>query len=283
MNSDKLNALIKNRAKGSNDVSLHLHQMFFFEHVLMRLEKSKYRNNIILKGGVLLSSIIGSDMRTTKDIDATLKSIPLNEESIRNIFEEILSIDIDDGFIFKIENIKDIRLEDEYGGYRINVYGEFDKLKTHFFIEVTTGDIITPREIKYKYNSIFEDKTINIMAYTIETIIAEKFESIISKNITTTRAKDFYDMYIIVNNHIDKVDKTTLVKAIKRTFKHRNTKFDIDYLNEMFEIIKDSFVLKELFDNYSKKLNYAKNVKYEDTINAIKQIIEILESELVGV
>lgn len=283
MNSDKLNALIKNRAKGSNDVSLHLHQMFFFEHVLMRLEKSKYRDNIILKGGVLLSSIIGSDMRTTKNIDATLKSIPLNEESIRNIFEEILSIDIDDGFIFKIENIKDIRLEDEYGGYRINVYGEFDKLKTHFFIEVTAGDIITPREIKYKYNSIFEDKVINIMAYTIETIIAEKFESIISKNITTTRAKDFYDMYIIVNNHIDKVDKTTLVKAIKRTFKHRNTNFDIEYLNEMFEIIKYSIVLKELFDNYSKKLNYAKDVKYEDTINAIKQIIEILEKGLVEV
>ena len=283
MNSDRLNALIKNRAKGSNDVSLHLHQMFFFEHVLMRLEKSKYRDNIILKGGVLLSSIIGSDMRTTKDIDATLKSIPLNEESIRNIFEEILSIDIEDGFIFKIENIKDIRLEDKYGGYRINVYGEFDKLKTHFFIEVTTGDIITPREIKYKYNSIFEDKTINIMAYTIETIIAEKFESIISENITTTRAKDFYDMYIIVNNHIDKVDKTILVKAIKRTFEHRNTNFDIGYLNEMFEIIKDSIVLKELFDNYSKKLNYAKNVKYEDTISAIKKIIEILESELVGV
>lgn len=283
MNSDKLNALIKNRAKESNDLSLHLHQMFFFEHVLMRLEKSKYKDNIILKGGVLLSSIIGSDMRTTKDIDATLKSIPLNEESIRNIFEEILSIDINDDFIFKIENIKDIRLEDEYGGYRINVYGEFDKLKTHFFIEVTTGDIITPREIKYKYNSIFEDKTIDIMAYTIETIIAEKFESIISKNITTTRAKDFYDMYVIVNNHIDKVDKNILIKAIKRTFKHRNTNFNIEYLNDMFVIIKNSIVLKESFDNYSTKLTYAKNVRFEDTIDAIKQIIDILESEFVGV
>ena len=283
MNSDKLNALIKNRAKESNDLSLHLHQMFFFEHVLMRLEKSKYKDNIILKGGVLLSSIIGSDMRTTKDIDATLKSIPLNEESIRNIFEEILSIDINDDFIFKIENIKDIRLEDEYGGYRINVYGEFDKLKTHFFIEVTTGDIITPREIKYKYNSIFEDKTIDIMAYTIETIIAEKFESIISKNITTTRAKDFYDMYVIVNNHIDKIDKNILIKAIKRTFKHRNTNFNIEYLNDMFVIIKNSIVLKELFDNYSTKLTYAKNVRFEDTIDAIKQIIDILESEFVGV
>lgn len=283
MNSDKLNALIKNRAKESNDLSLHLHQMFFFEHVLMRLEKSKYKDNIILKGGVLLSSIIGSDMRTTKDIDATLKSIPLNEESIRNIFEEILSIDINDDFIFKIENIKDIRLEDEYGGYRINVYGEFDKLKTHFFIEVTTGDIITPREIKYKYNSIFEDKTIDIMAYTIETIIAEKLESIISKNITTTRAKDFYDMYVIVNNHIDKVDKNILIKAIKRTFKHRNTNFNIEYLNDMFVIIKNSIVLKKLFDNYSTKLTYAKNVRFEDTIDAIKQIIDILELEFVGV
>ena len=196
MNSDKLNAFIKKRANGSNDISLHLHQMVFFEHVLMRLEKSKYRDNIILKGGVLLSSIIGSDMRTTKDIDATLKSISLNEKTIRNIFEEILSINMDDGFIFKIEDIKNIRLENKYGGYRINVYGEFDKLKTYFFIEVTTGDIITPREIKYKYNSIFEDRTINIMAYTIETIIAEKFESIISKSITTTRAKDFYDMVL---------------------------------------------------------------------------------------
>lgn len=280
MNSDKLNALIKKRAGGSNDISLHLHQMFFFEHVLMRLEKSDYKNNIILKGGVLLSSIIGSDMRTTKDIDATLKSIPLNEKSVKTIFEEILSMDIEDGFNFKIESIKNIRLESEYGGYRINVCGEFDKLKTYFFIEVTTGDIITPREIKYKYNSIFEDKIINIMAYTIETIIAEKFESIISKNITTTRAKDFYDIYVLMSNHIDIVNKDTLVKAVKKTFKHRNTDFNVKYLNDTFEIIKDSVVLKELFENYSKKLNYAKNIEYKDTITAIKQIIDILTCEL---
>ncbi len=280
MNSDKLNALIKKRAGGSNDISLHLHQMFFFEHVLMRLEKSNYKNNIILKGGVLLSSIIGSDMRTTKDIDATLKSIPLNEKSVKTIFEEILSMDIEDGFNFKIESIKNIRLESEYGGYRINVCGEFDKLKTYFFIEVTTGDIITPREIKYKYNSIFEDKIINIMAYTIETIIAEKFESIISKNITTTRAKDFYDIYVLMSNHIDIVNKDTLVKAVKKTFKHRNTDFNVKYLNDTFEIIKDSVVLKELFENYSKKLNYAKNIEYKDTITAIKQIIDILTCEL---
>lgn len=283
INSNKLNSIIKSRAKGNNVVSLHLHQMFFFEHVLMRLEKSKYRDNIILKGGVLLSSIIGSDMRTTKDIDTTLKSMPLNEKSIRNIFEDILSIDIDDGVKFNIENIKDIRLEDEYSGYRINVYGEFDNLKTHFFIEITTGDIITPREIMYKYNSIFENKKINIMAYTIETIIAEKFESIISKNITTTRAKDFYDIYIIINNHRNDINKKTLVKAIENTFKHRKTNYDVKYISDTFEIIKDSTSLKQVFNNYSKKLDYIKNIKFDDTIAAIQAIINIIENELVEV
>ena len=283
MNSDKLNALIKKRANGSNDISLHLHQMFFFEHVLMRLEKSKYRDNIILKGGVLLSSIIGSDMRTTKDIDATLKSIPLNVESIRNIFEEILSTDIEDGLIFKIESIKDIRLDDVYGGYRINVYGEFKKLKTHFFIEVTTGDIITPREIKYKYNSIFEDKKINIMAYTIETIIAEKFESIISKNITTTRAKDFYDLYMLMSKHKKDINNKNLVKAIGNTFNKRNTKFNIDNFKEIVEILEDSNVLKRVFNDYQSKLEYTKEVSFDDTINSINEIIDILEKELVEV
>ena len=183
---------------------------------------------------------------------------------------------------FWIESIKDIRLEDFYGSYRINVYGEFDKLKTYFFIEETIGDDIIPWEIKYKYNSILEDKNINIMAYTIETIIAEKFESIISKNISTTRAKDFYDVYIIANNHIDKINKNTLVKVIERTFKHRNTNFNIEYLNDIFEIIKDSIVLKELFNNYSKKLNYVVNVDFDDTVDALKQVIDILEQELVS-
>ena len=158
-----------------------------------------------------------------------LKSLPLNVESIRNIFEEILAIDIEDNVKFEIFNIRDIRLEEEYGGFRINVKGTFDKIKTNFFIEITTGDIITPREIQYKYNSIFEDKKINIMAYTIETIIAEKFESIISKNVTTTRAKDFYDLYMLMN---DEINIENLRKAIISTFKRRGK----SYLLEEIEV-----------------------------------------------
>lgn len=282
MNSDKLNDIIKKKSKGNNNLAHHLHQMFFFEHVLMRLEKSKYRNNIILKGGVLLSSIIGEDLRTTKDIDATLKSLPLNLDSIRNIFEEILSVDIEDNVNFEIINIKDIRLEDEYGGFKINVKGTFDKIRTNFFIEITTGDIIIPREIKYKYNSIFEDKKINIVAYTIETIIAEKFESIISKNITTTRAKDFYDLHMLMKDKND-INNKNLVKAIENTFNKRNTEFDIDSFKEIVELLRDSNTLRRIFADYQEKLEYTKQVKFDDTIKAIKDIVNILESELVGV
>ena len=283
MNSDKLNSIIKKRAKGSNDMSLHLHQMFFFEHVLMRLAVSKYKDNVILKGGVLLSSISENDMRTTKDIDATLKSIPLNINTIEKIFNEILSIELNDGVKFKIESIKDIRLEDAYGGFRINVFATFDKLKTNFFLEVTTGDIITPREINYKYKSLFEDETINIMTYTVETIISEKFESIISKNIHTTRSKDLYDLYMLMIKNKDKINKENLIKAIENTFKHRNTNFNIDYIKEVFDIIKDSKILENNFNDYRKKLNYVKNINYEDTISAIKMVIAMLEEELVVV
>ncbi len=283
MNSDKLNDIIKKKSKGNNNLAHHLHQMFFFEHVLMRLEKSKYRYNIILKGGVLLSSIIGENLRTTKDIDATLKSLPLNIDSIRNIFEEILSTDIHDNVSFEIASIKDIRLEDEYGGFRINVKGTFGKIRTNFFIEITTGDIITPREIKYKYNSIFEDKKISIMAYTIETIIAEKFESIISKNITTTRAKDFYDLYMLMNEHKKDINNKNLVKAIENTFNKRNTEFNIENFKETVEILEDSNALKRVFTDYQSKLEYTKEVNFNDTIKAINEIINILEKELIGV
>lgn len=281
MNSDKLNDIIKNKSNGNNNLAHHLHQMFFFEHVLMRLEKSKYKDNIILKGGVLLSSIIGEDLRTTKDIDATLKSLPLNMDSIRKIFGEILSLNIDDNVNFEITSIKDIRLEDEYGGFKINVKGTFDKIRTNFFIEITTGDVITPREIKYKYNSIFEDKKISIMAYTIETIIAEKFESIISKNITTTRAKDFYDLYMLMSK--EKINNENLVKAIENTFDKRNTEFDINEFKEIVELLEESNTLKRIFNDYQKKLEYTKQVRFDDTINAIKDIVNILEVEFIGV
>lgn len=276
MNSDKLNAIIKKKANGNSNLSHHFHQMFFFEHVLIRLEKSEYKDNIILKGGVLLSSIIGNDLRTTKDIDATLKGLPLTIEMVEEIFKEILSIDIKDNVYFELVSIKDIRITDEYGGFRLNIKGTFYKIRTNFFIEITTGDIITPREIKYKYSSIFEDKKINIMAYTIETIIAEKFESIISKNITTTRAKDFYDLYMLIDNHKDEINNGVLKKAVINTFNKRNTTYDINLFRETLEILESRDTLKNVFMDYQSKLVYPQKVEYKKTIEALNLIIDIL-------
>lgn len=278
MNSNKLNDIIKKKSKGNNNLAHHLHQMFFFEHVLLRLEKSKYKNNIILKGGVLLSSIIGEDLRTTKDIDATLKSMPLDIENIKKIFEEILFIDIKDNVFFEIVSIKDIRQEDEYGGFKINVKGIFDKIRTNFFIEITTGDMVTPREIKYKYNTIFENKKISIMAYNVETIIAEKFETIISKNITTTRAKDFYDLYMLMCKCKNEINKDILIKAVKNTFYRRNKEYNIEKFKEIQNLIENSEVLNKRYILYQEKLEYTKAVSYEKTIKAIKEIIKILEN-----
>mgnify|MGYP000184858706 CR=1 FL=1 len=279
MNSDKLNAIIKKKANGNSNLSHHFHQMFFFEHVLMRLEKSEYKDNIILKGGVLLSSIIGNDLRTTKDIDATLKGLPLTIEMVEEIFKEILSIDIKDNVYFELVSIKDIRITDECGGFRLNIKGTFYKIRTNFFIEITTGDIITPREIKYKYSSIFEDKKINIMAYTIETIIAEKFESIISKNITTTRAKDFYDLYMLIDNHKDEIDNCILKRAVINTFNKRNTTYDINLFRETLEILESSDTLKNVFMDYQSKLVYPQKVEYKTTIEALNLIIDILNKQ----
>ena len=175
MNYDKLKNIISNKSHGNSDISQKYYQLFYFERILERISKSRYRRKIILKGGLLLTSIIGADERTTKDMDATLKGISLTKNEVEKVFNEILSISVDDGISFDIISIKDIRLEDEYGGFRINILSKLSNNKTYVTIELTTGDIITPREMKYNYNSIFEDKKIPIMSYTLETVVAEKF------------------------------------------------------------------------------------------------------------
>ena len=181
--------------------------MFYFERLLERISKSKYKNYIILKGGLILTSIIGSDDRTTKDMDATIKGLPLNKDAILKIFNEIFSINLDDGVSFELISIKDIRLEDKYGGFRLNILSKLGNNKTYITVELTTGDEITPREIRFSYNSIFENKKIPIMAYNIETILAEKFHSIVSRGVLNTRLKDFYDVYVLFNFKEDIINK----------------------------------------------------------------------------
>ena len=216
-------------------------------------------------------------------MDATLKGIPLTKKDVEKVFNEILSIDLEDFVSFKIISIKDIRLEDEYGGFRLNILSKLDNNKTYITIELTAGDIITPREIKYNYNSIFEDKKIPIMSYTIETILAEKFHTIVIRGLLNTRLKDFYDVYILMNTRMNEINKNNLIKAIKNTFRRRKTILDEKEINEVINELANDNNMHNLWNEYTSKNLYAQKINFEDTINAIKQIIEVLESEYVEV
>ena len=214
-------------------------------------------------------------------MDASLKEIPIEIDKIEEIFNEIFNINIDDNVSFKIIGIKKIRIDNPYGGYRLNVLSTFGINRTYITIEIMTGDVITPKEIKYHYQCFFEDKKIPILAYNIETILAEKLHAIISHGILTTRLKDYYDVYVIMKSNKISYDKKLLVDAITNTFKNRNKIVNIEEFKEIINDIEKSKTIKHLWEKYQNKNTYAKNIKYEDTILAIKQIINILEKEKV--
>ena len=257
--------------------------MFYFERLLERISQSKYKNYIILKGGLVLTSIIGCDERTTKDMDATIKGISLNKKTILKMFNEIINLDLNDGVTFELIGIKDIRLEDKYGGFKLNILSKLGNNKTYITVELTTGDEITPREIKFSYNSIFENKKIFIMAYNIETILAEKSHTIVSRGVLNTRMKDFYDIYMLINLKKDTINKNFLISAIENTFDKRNTLIDIDEFDTIIEDLYVSTYIKKMWNEYQNKNTYAKRIKFNDTLEAVEQIIKILETKFVSI
>ena len=275
-NRDSLKAKASNLSKKTNIPNKYLIQNFMFEALLKRISKSKYKDKFIIKGGLLLSSIFGVNLRSTMDLDTTIKGLPLNKSTITKVITEIINIDLKDNITFEIENIKDIREEELYSGFEVNLKAEFDGLKTNLMIDITTGDVITYEEIEFKYSTLFDNEIINIMTYNYETIIAEKFESIISRNIDNTRMKDYYDLYMFVNLKWNDINKNTLRKAIFNTSTSRETLDYIENANKYIELISDDSRLKALWNSYQKTYEYARGIEFEDTINAIKVISEII-------
>ena len=271
-NRDSLKARASNLSKKTNIPNKYLIQNFMFEALLKRISKSKYKDKFIIKGGFLLSSIFGVNLRSTMDLDTTIKGLPLDRETITNVINEIIRIDVEDNVRLDIENIKDIREEELYSGFEVNLKAEFDGLKTNLMIDITTGDVITYKEVGFKYSTLFVNEIINIMTYNYETIIAEKFESIISRNIDNTRMKDYYDLYMFVHLKWDDINKDTLRKAIFNTSKARETLDYINNANKYIELISDDSRLKALWNSYQNNYEYVKDIKFVDVINAIKII-----------
>ena len=283
IDAEDLKIKIKTKAHENHLEPQDIMQMYFFERLLYRIGISKYKYNFILKGGLLLSAIFGDERRTTQDMDTMLKGIPLDAKTLEKIIKEIISIDGKDGITFEIVNIKDIRLIDKYGGLKVKLIGYKEHLRVPLSIDVTVGDPITPKELKFKYKCMFDDSYINIMAFNKETIIAEKFETFITDNIMNTRAKDFYDLYILLTRFYNDINKDDLVQAIKNTFERRASKFDINVIVSNFDLIKNSERLKTNFSRYKLKKIYVKDIRYEDVMDAIEIIIKLLQKELTPV
>lgn len=275
-NRDSLKTKASNLSKKTNIPNKYLIQNFMFEALLKRISMSIYKNKFIIKGGLLLSSIFGVNLRSTMDLDTTIKGLPLDRETLTKVINEIISIDVEDSVKLEIQNIKDIREEEIYSGFEVNLKAEFDGLKTNLIIDITTGDVITYKEVEFKYITLFDNETINILTYNYETIIAEKFESIISRNIDNTRMKDYYDIYMFVNLKWNDINKETLRKAIINTSKARETLDYIDNANKYIELISEDSRLKSLWNSYQNNYEYAKDIEFIDTISAIKGISEII-------
>ncbi len=271
-NAMQLKSLIKKISKEKNISAQILLQNYMLERFLERISYSKYKNKYILKGGFLIASMIGVDIRSTMDMDATIKGYPLNEKRIIEMIDDIIAIPLKDRITFERCGIEEIREKDEYVGYRISLIGNYDKMAVPLKLDITTGDKITPKEIEYRYNLMLEERSINILAYNLSTILAEKLESVIVRGDQNTRLRDYYDIFILTKLESKNIEISTLQIALRETAEKRGTYNRIKEFNQVIEMIELSDIMRQRWDNYSKKFSYVEDIKFEETCEAIKKI-----------
>lgn len=276
---EQLKGFIRNLAIKRNLKAQEVLQMFLFERILIRLSISPYQSKFILKGGLLISSMIGVNERTTMDMDTTVQGITMEETEIIEIIKEILLIDVNDNIIFEFKGIEEIREDDAYNNFRIHLQARYGKINSPMKIDITTGDIITPSAIQYDFPMLFEDGVIEIWAYTIETILAEKIETIIRRNIGTTRLRDYYDVYMLYRLNKDNVRFPVLKEAILNTAEKRSSLVEIQNWQEILKEIEEETYLEKLWKQYVDDNRYIQNVSFKDVINTLKKILNELEME----
>ena len=275
MNSMQLKDKLRNISKKRNVDFNTLLRLYMYDRFIERLSKSKYRDNFILKGGFYLSTLFGIENRTTMDIDVAFRNANFNEETIIKIMKEIVSIELDDSAKLSYLGILPIRDEDEYGGFRVDIQVGIENIKENFHIDIATGDPITPKEIIYKYKPVLINKNINLWAYNIETVLAEKIETILSRVELNGRMRDFYDVYLIYTKDWNNINKEHFRKAINKTFYKRE--YNGNPL-ETIEIIKNSELLRSRWKNYQIRFDYAKDIDFDDILNYMEKMIEQVES-----
>lgn len=273
-NAMSLKAKIRNIAKQKGLPAQVILQNYMFERLLVRLSASDYKEKFVLKGGMLVAAIIGIDNRATMDLDTTLKNLPLTPEAIRHALECVCAIFLDDGVDFEIGTISPIREDDIYGGYRVMLNAKFDSLMTPLSIDVSTGDVIMPSAEQYQFSELFDgEKRYDLWGYNIETIMAEKVETILRRGVFNTRPRDFYDTYILTTTQ--KFNQSYFFDALHATAQHRGTTEQIADITIILRNIEGSSELQSMWKKYQKQFAYAAGIEYAQILTCLSALLEI--------
>lgn len=273
---EQLKGTIRSMAVKKNLRAQEVLQMFLFERVLERLANSDYRDNFILKGGLLISSMIGIGERTTMDMDTTVRGITMEEGEIVKAVKEILAVDVDDGIAFEYQSIEPIREEDAYNNFRVHLNAKYGKIDSPMKIDITTGDAITPAAIRYDFPMLFEEKSVPVMAYTLETVLAEKYETIIRRNIGTTRARDFYDLHTLFRSRRSEVRPEILKAAVLHTAQKRDSLQDIADWREILKDMREEPQLYRLWETYIAENQYIGALELNTVFDTVNEVGELL-------
>lgn len=281
----QLKDLVRNLSnKKSADAQISMRN-YMMERFLERISLSEYKNQFILKGGMLVAAMVGLDARATMDLDATIKGTNVSVEDVEMIISQIISIPLDDGVSFRVKRISEIMEEADYPGVRVSMETKFDGVITPLKIDISTGDIITPREIKYKFNLMLENRTIEVWAYNLETVLAEKLETVISRNVTNTRMRDFYDIYILQKLYGEQLSKDVLRDALVATAKKRETleQIETEDIDEVFDEIQSSSVMENLWKVYQRNYSYSADIPWHTIMKSIRTLYEIISKNTYNV
>ena len=277
----QLKDLIRNMSKKKSADAQILMRNYMMERFLERISLSEYKDKFILKGGMLVAAMVGLDARATMDLDATIKGANVSLTDVETIISNIIAIPIDDGVSFCIKRISEIMEEADYPGVRVSMETKFDGVITPLKIDISTGDVITPKEIRYRFNLMLEDRTIEVWAYNLETVLAEKLETVISRNVTNTRMRDFYDIYILQKLHGEQLKKQVLWNALVATAQKRGTLdlIEAEDIREIFDEIESSPVMETLWKTYQKNYSYATNVSWHIIMEFIRDLYQTAFSD----
>lgn len=274
-NPMQLKAFIKKKAEENNISSQLVMQNYMMERLLERISLSPYRKNFILKGGFLIAAIVGLNSRTTMDLDTTIKGLDLTHESIDMIFKEICAIKVEDNITFSVLRTTEIREGDDYPGLRVTLEANYHPLAVPLTVDVTTGDKITPREVKRSLQLLFDDRSISVFTYNLETVLAEKIETVLSRNIANTRPRDFYDIYILTALYGKQLDIKVLEQELLETARKRNSLQILPRYRQIIQDIQASPRMRDFWEQYRERFNYVKNISFDD---ACKSVLLIMES-----